>query len=517
MQSTSSSTDHHEHKPEYTRTGHMTTQDIQISNSNLPFEVMESKDSYIISATTENDFQIFWANKNTSLNLKFEDTIKLLEYIKSLDRTKVYPKIPYGDTLADQYEQIKTFIIEDSKSLWGFNPENALLQSTRISGVSLDDVVHIEGLPNHFGKIPDYGLGFPRKYRRIIRAIESSTDCTAVRFCQNDSSVIHDKEFVLTYDDLEALVDTIKRTSNRAQNVGTKVCDNEAQNYIRKILKEPAVAVSLGRVPQIKAMTEAVSESILLSSTDIEDIASRLEASRNKPQDLPSHDSMMRLKVDIEIASLDQLIEQYEATLNSSHSKKEKFWQNYFKENQFILQNLLAAPLDYYADQVHVGEIDLQGKGDKIVDFMLRNPVSRLATLVEIKKPSSPLTLKKPYRGKVDSEVYGPSKDLGGGIAQLQSQISSSYTSLKSKIQNRMESEPIDLPSIDGVLIIGRLDALNDNQTRSFASFRNYLHGITIVTFDEILKRLTHMRDALCADTPDIIAGLNSYQSPNLT
>ena len=134
----------------------MTTQDIQISNSNLPFEVMESKDSYILSATTENDFQIFWANKNMSLNLKFEDTIKLLEYIKSLDRTKVYPKIPYGDTLADQYEQIKTFIIEDSKSLWGFNPENALLQSTRISGVSLDDVVHIEGLPNHFGKIPDY-------------------------------------------------------------------------------------------------------------------------------------------------------------------------------------------------------------------------------------------------------------------------------------------------------------------------------------------------------------------------
>ena len=148
---------------------------------------------------------------------------------------------------------------------------------------------------------------------------------------------------------------------------------------------------------------------------------------------------------------------------------------------------------------------------------MLRNPVSRLATLVEIKKPSSPLTLKKPYRGKIDSEVYGPSKDLGGGIAQLQSQISSSYTSLKTKIQSRMESEPIDLPSIDGVLIIGRLDALNDNQTRSFASFRNYLHGITIVTFDEILKRLTHMRDALCADTPDIIAGLNSYQNPNLT
>ena len=481
------------------------TQENQGADFNLPYEAIKSRDGYILSVDRSNDFQIFWTNQESLHNLKFEDAIKLLEYSKSLDQMEVYPKVSKYETLVDQYDQIKTFFIEESKNLWNFEPENALLQSTLVNGIRLEDVVYIKGLPAHFGKIPDYGLGFPRKYRRIIRSIESTTNCTSVRFCRDGKSSINGKEFVLTYADLEDLITTIERTTKRAQKVGTKVCDNEALNFIEKILGKPATPISLGRVAQIRTMTKATSSSTPLSSSDIEDIASKLEAPRNKASDLPPHKLMMRLKTDVQIASFDQLIEAYKSILSSNRNEKEEFWQEYFKENQFILQNLLATPLDYYADQVHVGEIDIAGKGDKIVDFMLRNPVSRLATLVEIKKPSSPLTLKKPYRGKGGSEVYGPSKELGGGIVQLQSQISSSYTSLKSRIQSHVESEMIDLPSIDGILIIGRLDALNDNQTRSFASFRNFLHGITVITFDEILERLTHMRDALRASTTDTI------------
>jgi len=139
-----------------------------------------------------------------------------------------------------------------------------------------------------------------------------------------------------------------------------------------------------------------------------------------------------------------------------------------------------------------------------------------LATLVEIKTPSSPLTPRKPYRGNVGSEVYGPSKDLGGGIAQLQSQINSAYTSLKPRILTSRESKIIDLPPIDGILIIGRIDSLDDNQKNSFNSFRHFLHGITIITFDEILERLTHMRDTLNAGTPDIITDLREHQNFNL-
>ena len=98
----------------------------------------------------------------------------------------------------------------------------------------------------------------------------------------------------------------------------------------------------------------------------------------------------------------------------------------------------------------------------------------------------------------------------------MQSQINSAYTSLKPRILTSRESKIIDLPPIDGILIIGRIDSLDDNQKNSFNSFRHFLHGITIITFDEILERLTHMRDTLNAGTPDIITDLREHQNFSL-
>ena len=466
--------------------------------------------AYLLEYDSAEKYQLSWTNERRLDNLTPKNITELLSYNKTLHRLTMRPKKFDGVALVDQYTQIKEFIIDYNNSPWGFDTQNPLYRGIDRQG---ENVVCIHGMPDYFGKIPEFGLGFPRKYRRIIKAIESATECTSVKFCSCETSSTDGDEFTLTFNDLKCLITIINRTFDRASRVGTKVCDNNAYNFIRAILGEPSIPVSLGRIAEIRMMTREVSDLAPPSSDDIEDIANRLGSHHKQTRDLPSRDSMMRLKASIEIASLDQLVDAYKEALECNRSKKEDFWQEYFKENRFILQQLLTTPLEYYADQVHVGEIDLTGRGDRIVDFMLRNPVSRLATLVEIKTPSSPLTPRKPYRGNVGSEVYGPSKDLGGGIAQLQSQINSAYTSLKPRILTSRESKIIDLPPIDGILIIGRIDSLDDNQKNSFNSFRHFLHGITIITFDEILERLTHMRDTLNAGTPDIITDLREHQN----
>lgn len=41
------------------------------------------------------------------------------------------------------------------------------------------------------------------------------------------------------------------------------------------------------------------------------------------------------------------------------------------------------------------------------------------------------------------------------------------------------------------VLIIGRIESLNDDQKRSFELYRNSIPSVTVLTFDELIERIS--------------------------
>ncbi|MBI5417206.1 DUF4263 domain-containing protein [Candidatus Poribacteria bacterium] len=62
--------------------------------------------------------------------------------------------------------------------------------------------------------------------------------------------------------------------------------------------------------------------------------------------------------------------------------------------------------------------------------------------------------------------------------------------------RDRFENNNIFTTCPKGILVIGRLQELNDRDKRNtFERFRQSIHGIEILTFDELLKRAQYITE----------------------
>lgn len=154
-------------------------------------------------------------------------------------------------------------------------------------------------------------------------------------------------------------------------------------------------------------MTRAVSEGVPLNAAERSALVDRMTyESRQIATESP--EAFGRLRDDIELASLEVLIEQFERGLRGRAAKDEDWWQSYFEANVFALQQLFAAPVALYGAQLHLRMPNMFGAGSRIADFVLVNTLTRAAVVVEIRTPSTSL-LGPRYRGAGGAEVFPPS------------------------------------------------------------------------------------------------------------
>lgn len=126
-------------------------------------------------------------------------------------------------------------------------------------------------------------------------------------------------------------------------------------------------------------------------------------------------------------------------------------------------------------------------------DFAYWNPISKNITIIEIKRPSTPL-LRSLYRGV---NVYTLSDELTGAINQVLAQKQSLYNDNNSINQ----ANKYQAVNINTILLIGNLNEfnnpLNDEEKRNklvcFENFRNELKSVEIITFDELLEKIEIM------------------------
>jgi hypothetical protein len=197
---------------------------------------------------------------------------------------------------------------------------------------------------------------------------------------------------------------------------------------------------------------------------------------------------LVKLHKEIELASLDHLIGILDGDLNKG--KSESHWQRQFTLNPFILHMAFGTPMVMIQGQAHVGGKLLDGSGEKIADFLMKNGMTDSVSLVEIKTTQTKLLGNKEYRGG----VFGPSSELSATVTQNLDQIGK-FSEEIHLIRSKNEMYDLRAHGIKGVIVAGIMP--DTPKKRSLELYRSCLHGVSIITFDEFLLKLKSLRDLL--------------------
>src|SRR5258708_415067 len=180
----------------------------------------------------------------------------------------------------------------------------------------------------------------------------------------------------------------------------------------------------------------------------------------------------------------------------TSQSTDEKWWQDFFESNKWIFgYGLNYQILGQQQDQPHYGGTKVDGTGGQKGDY-LTSTVGDLnfTVLVEIKTPDTPLQGNKEIR----SGAWSLSKHLTDAVVQIQANIDvwDKQGSRQPYNVDKLEKKNIFTIQPKGIVVIGQLNQLDNRSKReSFQRFRKSLHGIDILTFDELLNRARFIVD----------------------
>ncbi|MDO8594593.1 MAG: DUF4263 domain-containing protein [bacterium] len=182
--------------------------------------------------------------------------------------------------------------------------------------------------------------------------------------------------------------------------------------------------------------------------------------------------------------------EKFKAGLDAKVADEDK-WQNFFERNKWIF----GYGLDYHIlrqEQVqpHYGGDRIDGQGGQRGDYLASTMGDLSFTvLVEIKTPVTPL-----LQGtkEIRNGAWSLSKELTDAVSQIEANIATweREGSRHDDNKDRFETENVFTVKPKGIIVIGSLSQLNTRSKReTFQRFRKSIHGIDILTYDELYER----------------------------
>lgn len=183
-------------------------------------------------------------------------------------------------------------------------------------------------------------------------------------------------------------------------------------------------------------------------------------------------------------------LEIFKKALDAKNNEERK-WQNFFEQNKWIF----GYGLDYHIirqeqAQPHYGGTRVDGAGGQRGDYLTSTRGDlNFTVLVEIKTPATPL-----LQGtkEIRNGAWSLSKDLIDAITQIEANIATweKDGSQQDDNRDRFETGKIFTVKPKGIIVIGSLSELdNRNKRETFQRFRKSIHGIDILTFDELYER----------------------------
>ena len=350
-----------------------------------------------------------------------EHRVKLLHIDCGVRSVTIFPtrtRPDYDNFLKPKYDRIERITIEDWEdhiihaSAW----ENSDIQNDELLSLTQDDVeAFLERLPKGFIGEYDQGLGLTQRYRFIVRTVQELSTCTEIVISPYTQTVIDEEKkiFYISLDDFYTIRKSIDRTMDQSQSAARSLNYATTRDILAGRIGQPLVPVKTGRSPLRRTITEAATRGEGSLSQDEQDEVLNLLVKNTKSIAMNRPDKLTVLKKDIELVTLEVLIERYEEMMNAKLA--ESRWQDFFSENSFLLNLAFGCPVVKVRDQASVGGHKLSGAGGKFTDFLVKNSMTNNSALVEIKKPSTKLLNLTTYR----EGIYAPSRDLVGAVSQI--------------------------------------------------------------------------------------------------
>ncbi len=186
----------------------------------------------------------------------------------------------------------------------------------------------------------------------------------------------------------------------------------------------------------------------------------------------------------------------------TQQSTNEKWWQDFFENNKWIFgYGLNYQILRQEQDQPYYGGTRVDGKGGQRGDYLTSTLGDfSFTVLVEIKTPNTPLLQGEE---EIRAGAWSLSKKLIDALSQIQANIDiwDKYGSQKVDNIDKLEKENVFTVQPKGIIVVGQLSQLDNRSKRdTFQRFRKSIHGIDILTFDELLNRARFIVDEKIED-----------------
>lgn len=188
---------------------------------------------------------------------------------------------------------------------------------------------------------------------------------------------------------------------------------------------------------------------------------------------------------------IEDVLKQFKELMKFKHDTPnlEEKWHQFFKTHAWIFSQVFAYPAVFIDDKFNVGGRDLTGGTDKIVDFLYKNELTNNVAFIEIKTHKTKLVNNTPYR---KPDIYSMSNDLTGSIVQVIDQ----KTKFLKNFHAKKGSADIDSLNSTCLVIAGDTKGIKSkHKIDSFEMFRLSNKEVVIVTFDEVLKKITTLLD----------------------
>jgi hypothetical protein len=201
------------------------------------------------------------------------------------------------------------------------------------------------------------------------------------------------------------------------------------------------------------------------------------------PEQLPSLNALLGL------AAVKEALAYWE---QNQVNNSEEFWQKAFADRAYVLSQVFAYPVVVLQSKAYVGGKQINNKGGNVVDFLAAVESTDAVVLIEIKTPQTRLLAPQYRHG-----VFPLSGDLSGALAQVLRYRQSLMQEFRSVIATGGSPRTLGEPRCLVVVGHAARELTSDTMRENFELFRERVQGVTIVTYDELFRRLERVMDLL--------------------
>lgn len=380
----------------------------------------------------------------------------------------------YCDEMGVPVHRAKEIYKKENKLIlypYSVNRESGIVRKKKIKEIEFRGWNAVGDIPLDFRKTRGYGIGSQRMKFLLSVIYQKFREAEKLIIDKYAGNRFYSKTITLNWHSLELILSKINRDHNWYIKNRKLFIGNEISKITSKVEYKKRYLYS-GELTSFLNKFDSCSK---ISSMDVDSLAQIIEDLPTSKISTTSH--FIKTKERIDTIYLDTLIDKFEK-LQSVKKDNEEQWQQFFEKNAWILTHLFSYQAILKKGKAYIGGKTLKNEEGRIVDFLFQTGFKDNFALLELKTHKKQLLKNTAYR---KPDVFAISDELSGGVNQcldqkdiLMKDFGAKYKTFDPKC----------------ILVIGRKDELNENQSKCFELYRANHKHVDIVTFDELLEKL---------------------------